>query len=218
MMRSTKDEILGVLKRNDGSTVDELASSLNLAPMTVRQHLTALERDVLVRAEEVRRQTGRPHYRYRLTRDGHRRISDGYDRMLALLVEQAGHLDDESARGAPERRRMDLFARAADALAERNRLERPEAPEAVAERIVRVLQAYGGFAEWQAVDGAIEIRDYACIYRETVRRDGPCVWHQTFISRMITGEAASAETPPNCADCCRYLIHTRPPGDQGDLA
>jgi predicted ArsR family transcriptional regulator len=218
MMRSTKDEILGVLKRNDGSTVDELASSLNLAPMTVRQHLTALERDVLVQSEEVRRQTGRPHYRYRLTPDGHRRMSDGYDRMLALLVEQAGHLDAESSLAAPERRRMDLFARAAGALAERNRLERPGTPEAVAERIVTVLQAYGGFAEWQVGDEAIEIRDYACVYRETVRRDGPCIWHQTFISRMITGEAAPAETPPNCANCCRYLIHIKPNGDQGDLA
>jgi predicted ArsR family transcriptional regulator len=218
MMRSTKDEILGVLKRNGGSTVDELASSLNLASMTVRQHLTALERDLLVQSEEVRRQTGRPHYRYRLTRDGHRRMSDGYDRMLALLVEQAGHLDAESPLSAPEHRRMDLFARAADALAERNRPERSGTPELEAERIVSVLQAYGGFAEWQVVDEAIEIRDYACVYRDTVGRDGPCVWHQTFISRMITGEAAPAEAPADCADCCRYLIHIKPRGDQGDLA
>lgn len=217
MLRSTKHEILGVLKRNDGSTVDELASSLHLAPMTVRQHLTALERDVLVQAEEVRRQTGRPHYRYRLTRDGHRRISDGHDRMLALLVEQAGHLDAGGA-GGPGDRRMKLFARAAEELASRNRPERPPTLEAAAERIVGVLQAYGGFAEWQALDGAIEIRDYACVYRETVQTDGPCVWHETFISRMIMGDATPAETPASCADCCRYLIRIEHPGHRGDPA
>jgi len=59
-MHSTKTEILAHLKRNDGSTVDGIASSLNLAPMTVRQHLMALERDGMVRAEEVRRFVGRP--------------------------------------------------------------------------------------------------------------------------------------------------------------
>ena len=59
-MHSTKTEILAHLKRNDGSTVDGIASSLNLAPMTVRQHLMALERDGAVRSEEVRRATGRP--------------------------------------------------------------------------------------------------------------------------------------------------------------
>ena len=89
-MHSTKTDILALLKRNDGATVDEISSALGLAPMTVRQHLTALERDALVSGQEVRRPTGRPHFRFRLTEDGHRRVSDGYDRLLALLVTAAG--------------------------------------------------------------------------------------------------------------------------------
>lgn len=220
MMRSTKSEILALLKRNDGSTVDQLASSLSLAPMTVRQHLTALERDVLVRAEEVRRHTGRPHYRYRLTIDGHRRVSDGYDRMLALFVEQAGLLEPaDSDGGNPAERRRRLFRKAATALAERHRPEmRALTPEAVANRIVGVLQAYGGFAEAQVEDGTIEIRDFGCVYRATAGADGPCVWHQAFLSHIIMGDAVAADGPAGCADCCRFIIRSTQIPSRGDPA
>jgi len=67
-LHSTKSLILAFIKRNGGSTVDELAQALAL--MTVRQHLTAPQCDDLLEAEPVRRATGRPHYIYRLTRRG----------------------------------------------------------------------------------------------------------------------------------------------------
>src|SRR2546427_84493 len=123
-MQSTKTEILAQLKRNDGATVDDLASTLRLAPMTIRQHLTALERDDLVDSAEVRRPTGRPHYHYRLTLAGHRRVSDGYDRMVALLVEQVGRLDDAELRDASsDERQARLFRAAASALGGRHAAE-----------------------------------------------------------------------------------------------
>ena len=45
-MHSTKNEILALLKRSDGASVEELSTALGFASMTVRQHLTALERDL----------------------------------------------------------------------------------------------------------------------------------------------------------------------------
>lgn len=207
-MHSTKTEILALLKRNDGSTVDELASSLGLAPMTVRQHLTALERDLLVRAEEVRRQTGRPHHLYRLTVDGHRSCSDGHDRMLALLVEQVGSLEPaDVADIAPGARRARLFHNAAISLAERH------GPDVRAltgvDRIakaVAILRAHGGFAEWHDLGEAWEVRDFACVYRAVVGGGGACDWHETFLSSLLNVPIEIAESPTACADCCRYLI------------
>ena len=212
-MHSTKHEILTLLKRNDGSTVDELATSLELAPMTVRQHLMAQERDGLVRAEEVRRATGRPHYRYRLTDEGHRRIADGHDRVLALFVEQAGLLEPADVDGlAPEDRRRRLFVRAATSLAERHRAEVHRLSSAAqADRIVEILQSHGGFADWIAAGDAYELRDFACVYRQTITGDGPCVWHETFLSGLIDAEIRVADGPANCAVCCRYIISSAAP-------
>ena len=66
-MISTKSEILALLKRNGRHSVGELAQELKLAPVTIRQHLTHLERDGLVVAERGSDSAGRSHYLFRLT-------------------------------------------------------------------------------------------------------------------------------------------------------
>lgn len=209
-MHSTKTEILAHLKRRDGSTVDGIATTLNLAPMTVRQHLTALERDGAVQSEAVRRPAGRPHLRYSLTADGHRHLANGYDRLLALLVEQAG-LAEPNGASTPEDRRAKLFRAAAASLAERH------IPEIRAltfstdrvERAVAILCAHGGFAEYHDRDGELELRDFGCVYRETVTRAGSCVWHETLLSALLDADITAMQEADECAVCCRYIIRPR---------
>jgi len=207
-MHSTKTEILTLLKRSDGRTVDDISSALGLASMTVRQHLVALERDSLVRAEEVRRQTGRPHFQYRLTEDGHRTISDGYDRLVALLIEEAAALEPGDLAGqTPEGRRNALVRRAARALAARHRgeLAATQGAERM-DRLVDILHSHGGFAEWHEHEDGYEVRDFNCIVRENVG-SGPCVWHETFLSEALGAGVRAAERPGDgCALCCRYVI------------
>ncbi len=212
-MHSTKTEILALLKRSDGATVDEISTSIGLASMTVRQHLTALERDDLVRAQEVRRATGRPHFRYRLTDNGHRSISQGYDRLVLLLVEAVGGQNDAnpSAEGADEGARRDLFRRAAQSLAGRHRVEiEMLAGKERIERIVAILRSHGGFAEYHEQGGAFELRDFSCVFRSILGSGGPCEWHETFL-RMALGEGVEPAPAPGdgCAACCRYTIPMR---------
>lgn len=207
-MHSTKTDILALLKRSDGSTVDELASSLGLAPMTVRQHLTALDRDELVRAEEVRRPTGRPHYLYRLTPDGHRRLCDGYDRMLALLVDQAGRLEPgDLANATAEERRALLFRMAATALAERHRVEVAALSGAARmDRIAAILRSHGGFADWHDLGSEYELRDFGCAFRSSVGGHLPCAWHEAFLVAILGVDVRASIEPASCADCCRYIV------------
>lgn len=205
-MHSTKTEILALLKRSDGASVDEISSSIGLASMTVRQHLTALERDDLVRAQEVRRATGRPHFRYQLTDNGHRSISEGYDRLVALLVDAVG-----AQNGAGESARRDLFRRAAAALAGRHRAELEMlAGKQRVERIVAILRSHGGFAEYHERDGMFELRDFSCVFRSILGGSGPCEWHETFL-RIALGEGVEPAPAPGdgCAACCRYTIPLR---------
>jgi len=209
-MHSTKTEILTLLKRSDGATVDDLSTSLGLASMTVRQHLTALERDALVRAHEVRRATGRPHYLYQLTDDGHRHISDGYDRLVALLVRETGNVEIDENFATPDERRRRLFRRAARALAETHVAEvRALSGEAQAERIIAILRSHGGFAESHAQPGGYELRDFSCVFRATVGGAGPCDWHATLLATLLGAPAQVA--PPaeaGCAACCQYIVTT----------
>src|SRR3989337_651693 len=91
--QSTKGQILAFLKRNGGSTVDDLASALGLAGMTVRQHLTMLERDDLVASRKVRRPPGRPHYVYTLTPRGHGTFPRRYDHLAQMMLDELANLE-----------------------------------------------------------------------------------------------------------------------------
>lgn len=206
-MHSTKSEILALLKRSDGSTVDELASQLRLAPMTVRQHLTVLERDELVGAEEVRRPTGRPHYLYRLTEDGHRKLAGGFDRLLALLVEQAGELGPDDLAATPDERRARLFRRAAESLAARHRAEVAALSGAArVERIADILRSHGGFPEFEDLGGEFELRDFSCVFRSSVGDEVGCAWHEAFLEAILEVSVRAPGEPASCAACCRYIV------------
>jgi predicted ArsR family transcriptional regulator len=208
-MHSTKTDILAVLKRRHGATVDELSSTLGLASMTVRQHLTALERDGVVRAREVRRPNGgRPHFHYDLTEEGHRRVSAGYDRLLQLIVQEAGNLDQASS--VPDDRRRELFRRAAASLAAKHRAEVANlSGKALAERLTEMLRSYGGFAEYHvASDGAFEIQDYNCVFRSLVGGDGACGWHGPLLAELLD-RPVTAVADECCDGCCRFVIEAR---------
>jgi predicted ArsR family transcriptional regulator len=210
-MHSTKSEILARLKRFDGATVDDLAGSLGLAPMTIRQHLTALERDDLIRAKAVRRTTGRPHYRYELTDEGHRQIAQGYDRLVELLVDSAGSLEPAEMAGLDAGgRRALLFRIAATTLAGRHRADVLSLPrDERGERVAEILRSYGGFSDSHTTGDAVELRDFNCVYRGTVVNgavNGRCEWHETLITELLGAAPLAVEPSDDCPACCRYMI------------
>src|SRR5688572_12562584 len=91
-MQTTKQQLLILLKRTGSVTVDEAAGALAVASMTARQHLTRLERDGLVRAEKVRRATGRPHFLYSLTSKGAEMFPRRYDVFAQALLGEVARL------------------------------------------------------------------------------------------------------------------------------
>jgi predicted ArsR family transcriptional regulator len=87
-MSVSRDNILTIIRQNNGVNVDELAKQMQLAPATVRRHLDILERDGLVDHSEVRKPTGRPHYSFHLTEKGHDSFTKDYSRLLNELVSE----------------------------------------------------------------------------------------------------------------------------------
>jgi predicted ArsR family transcriptional regulator len=76
-------------------TVDELATAIGVTDNAVRLHLTALERDGLVKAEGLRREgsVGKPATLYAVTADAQVAFSKAYEPVLStLLVSLAGRL------------------------------------------------------------------------------------------------------------------------------
>lgn len=207
-MHSTKSLILAFIKRNSGSTVDELAQELRIASVTVRQHLTTLQRDDLLEAEPVRRATGRPHYIYRLTRHGEDTFPRHYDRLAKALLQEVSRLEASDLEGlGPHEKTALLLRRLADRLAGEYAPQVRGRPlkERVA-AVTEILRADGGFAEWEKTERGFAILDYNCFFGGVPKQNGHgCQWHFYFLSKMV-GPRVRVEAAQGCGDCCRYVI------------
>lgn len=97
-LASAKGRVLERLRRAP-QTVEELASSLGVTRNAVRSHLSALERDGLVRRGGVRRGLRRPSYTYRLAGGAETLFCQAYtpfvDQLLHVLAGKipSGELD-----------------------------------------------------------------------------------------------------------------------------
>src|ERR687894_1925994 len=82
---STRGRIVSLL-RGGASTVNELASGLELTDNAVRAHLLSLERDGLIRQSGLQRGPRKPHFAYELTPDAERLFPKAYDALLNQLI------------------------------------------------------------------------------------------------------------------------------------
>lgn len=94
-MKGTRLRILQLLQRRGSDTVDGIATTLGLAPATIRRHLDILQRDQLVSYDEVRKKTGRPEHSFYLTDAGHEALPKHYDTLLGMVVQEMSTLTIE---------------------------------------------------------------------------------------------------------------------------
>src|SRR5512141_2050976 len=87
-MKSTRERILHTLVSQPRSTINELADSVGINAISVRHHLTSLEAEGLVTAEEERHGVGRPRLVYFLTEKGLERFPTRYLRLTNRLLDQ----------------------------------------------------------------------------------------------------------------------------------
>lgn len=207
-MQTSKERILAVLKRHGRRSVDDLAAALNLAPMTVRQHLTALERDELVRMAEQRNGTGRPKHLYSLTPRGDAAFPRRYDRFAAMLLAELQNLGS----GLSDASTQDITGAVLDRLARREAAPYRTRLSALdlrrrAHAAAGVLHEVGGFAEAIDVSDGVEIRDYNCVYRG-LRPDeaGCCAWHVRLLPELMQAPVEELTTSGEAGQCCRLLV------------
>jgi len=210
-MHSTKDNILHYLKRSGGGTVDAVASEFNLARMTVRQHLSGLERDGLIVSREERRRTGRPHLFFSLTEGGEERFPKRYDRLADLALQEVALLEAEEIAGlSPDDKKRLLLTKMAD------RVYREHEPRVRDKRlrdrvaiIAEILRREGGLAEWKAEGERYEIVDYNCVYRKVAgSHHDVCDWHLSLLGRLLGKDVECSQFMSQGADCCRFVVES----------
>ncbi|MBJ8053285.1 DeoR family transcriptional regulator [Bacillus cereus] len=93
--RTTKEEIVQLLKVKGEHTVAELAEALEITEMAIRRHLSNLEKDELIYSKMLRQHAGRPTYLYGLSQKGEDTFPKEYKQFAIEILDDLARMGDE---------------------------------------------------------------------------------------------------------------------------
>ena len=202
-MKSTKDRILQTLLRHPKITINELAEAVEINPISVRHHLTNLQMEGLIEADEVRHGVGRPRLVYSLTQDGMERFPTKYLRLTTRLLTQMKET-------MPAPMVSQLFNQIAEDLAKEysSQIEGLSMEERL--EFVKELLAQEGFTvEWEKKGSEYQIHEISCPYYQLgVAHPEVCTVDQTLISKMLALPANKVQCILDGGSHCTYVVQT----------
>ncbi len=201
-MKSTRERILQTLLIHPRASINDLAKAVGINSISVRHHLTNLQADGAVVAEEERHGAGRPRLVYSLTEKGVERFPTQYFRLTNRLLDQIKNK-------LPESTIQQLFAKVA------NDLVNEYAPKAAAMPILeqrleylKQIFAQEGFSlEWEKKEGYYEIRELFCpYYYVSQKHPEVCTVDQTIIFSILKTALEKVGCILQGDQCCVYHI------------
>lgn len=200
-MSSTRDKILRTLLRRPKITINELAEAVGINPISVRHHLTNLQVEGLVSADEERHGVGRPRLVYSLTDDGMERFPTRYLQLTTRLLAQM-----KETMPAPVVSK--LFNQIAEDLASEYAAQIKGLSMEERLDFVRDLLAQEGFTvEWEKKDGQYQIHEISCpYYKIGIAHPEVCTVDQTLISKMLALPANKVQCILDGGAFCTYVV------------
>jgi len=204
-MKSKHDQILETLLHQPRRTINELAGAVGINPISVRHHLTNLQVEGLVTAEEERHGVGRPRLVYFLTEDGMEKFPTRYLRLTTRLLTQM-----KETMPAPVVSK--LFKQIAEDMAS----DYSEQVQGLGmeDRLdfVKAMLAEEGFTvEWEKKGEQYHIHEISCPYYQIgINHPEVCTVDQTLISTMLALPAEKVQCILNGGAHCTYVVQPVP--------
>lgn len=202
-MTSTRERVLKTLLTRPRCTINDLAGSVGINPISVRHHITKLQAEGLVDSEEELHGVGRPRRVYFLTEAGIERFPTRYMRLTLRLLEQL--------KGSmPENMVNQLFSQMATDLVDDYVSETHTDGLNMEQRLHLMQELLGkeGFnVEWERHGDQYHIREVNCPYLH-ISQNHPevCSVDQTVISAMLDVPAEKVQCVLNGDSVCTYVV------------
>lgn len=200
-MKSTRDRILQTLLRHPRSTINELAEAVGINPISVRHHLTNLQVEGLVNADEERHGVGRPRLVYFLTENGMERFPTRYLRLTTRLLSQIKERLPQAMVG-------ELFKEVATNLADEHQHQlKGLNVEQRLDALGDLLAEEGFVVEWERKGQEYHIHEITCPYLQ-IGQTHPevCTVDQVLISKMLAMPAEKIQCILSGATHCTYVV------------
>jgi len=200
-LQSTRQQILGYLRRQGQATVKELGQLLRLTSTGIRQHLTVLERDGVVEAREERGRVGRPTLVYYLSEKADSLFPKAYDLLASAVLEEVRASEGNE-------KLHQLLHRVA------SRLTSPHLGlmrgKPLGERVMeaaRVMEEQGSLVDYAEKDGEYRIDEFACPFLKAAQRDhAVCALHVEIIRILTGGDTRLTRSLLRGERACTYRI------------
>lgn len=206
-LETTRGQIVALL-RPGARTVEELAQALELTDNAIRNHLSALERDGIVRQEGVRRGggAGKPAVLFELQPDVDPLFSRAYAPVLSSVMNAiTDTLPAEQSRLLLD----DIGHRLAASVGGRA----PGDASARIQAAADVLNALGGHVRVQDVDGTTRIQGSGCPLSSVVsHRPEVCNAVRTLVAD-VSGTSVSMQCAHGARPQCCFVVDTIEPVD-----
>jgi predicted ArsR family transcriptional regulator len=199
---STRKNIILLLKKNGGMTIEDLSKVIDITPMGIRQHLLALEKKSIVTYVTKRKGIGRPGFIYMLTDAANNLFPEAYDSFaVGLLRDIRKHEGAEKIDKIFSWRRDRLFKINREALSSKETLDDK------LHAFKNILETNGHIIDISRNNGNYHLKQYHCpIHKVSSEFKDACKYelqlYRDLISKNITREHALSEGAPSCL----YLI------------
>jgi DeoR family transcriptional regulator, suf operon transcriptional repressor len=201
-MKSTREKILNNLLKFPRSSINELAKSVGINAISVRHHLTNLQAEGLVNAEEERHGVGRPRLVYFLTEKGLEHFPTHYLRLTNQLLSQV-------KQALPAKNVNQLFEQIAQNLAEDHSPLPASTPiEKRLDHLKDILTKEGFLIDWELVDGQYQITEISCPYYHIGQAHPEvCIVDQKLISTMLSVPVKRVNCVLHGDDQCTFVVN-----------
>ncbi len=200
-MKSTREKVLEALSAHPRSTIMDVAQYVGINAISVRHHLTHLQADGLVIAEEERHGIGRPHLIYLLTETGMEHFPTGYIRLTGNLL---NHLKQSLS----QEKLNEMFKTMAEKLASEYKGDLDGLNmEQKLELLTQVMAKEGFDIQWKRNGGRYEIREISCPFHQIGKQHPEvCLFDRSLIANILSIPMEKIQTQHMTDTLCSFVI------------
>lgn len=198
----TRKNIILLLRKSGGMSIEELSKIINITPMGIRQHLLALENKGFVAYTAKKHGIGRPGFIYRLTEMADELFPKSYDSFaIGILKDIEKHEGREKIDKIFKWRRERLFNLRKDALPPKADIEE------TLSGLKNLLESEGYLVELTRHNGSYHLTQYNCpINRVAVEFNAACAHELQLYRDLIRKDITRKHSLSDGSNSCLYLI------------
>lgn len=202
--QSTRQVLLTLLKTNGKLSVNFMARELGITEMAIRRHLSAMERDGLLKTELSRQPMGRPLKLYSLTNHADNLFPKNYHRLTLDLLDELG-LEDGKHKisrlfDLRKQKLLDKYSRQLEG-------------KSLADKVVALatIQNDNGYmVQWEREDdGNYILEEYNCPIAEVAKQyQDACRCELALFEDLLDVKVDRTECMTKGGRKCKYVIHS----------